>query len=377
MNTGLHILSPGLFTTVQDRGRYGYQRFGVPVSGAMDEFALRSANLLVGNSQEQACIEMTVLGPTIQFQQDSLIAATGADLTGMLNGSPLPRWQAVKVPKDSELSFNKMQDGMRAYLAVAGGFDVPVVMGSRSTYVLSGIGGFQGRPIAAGDTLEIRPGGITDSREAPSWPLDCPIPTYGDHHEIRVIMGPQDNAFGQDALDTLFGENFTVGLDSDRMGYKLEGKPLTHLDKPDIVSDGNPPGAIQVSGDGLPTILLADRGTTGGYTKIATVITADLGKISQAVPNQTVSLKEVTLDEANYAAVELECVLAAIEFGIDERISITVDNNTIKVADALGSAITSIDPRPDRTSIKKATAKIGEKTFEFDVQIGYQKWLSQ
>ena len=369
----LEIVSPGLLTTVQDRGRYGYQRFGVPVSGAMDEFALRAANLLVGNDQGDACLEMTVLGPTARFLRDARIAVTGGDLTGTLNGTPLPRWQPVDVAKDSELSFRNMQDGMRAYLAVAGGIDVPVVMGSRSTYLPSGIGGFDGRALAAGDVVSAFPAD-SDAPPARRLPRGYDPPTYGAHHEVRVVMGPQADAFRQDAVDVLLGSTFTVSLDSDRMGYRLEGAEVRHATGPDIVSDGNPPGAIQVPGSGVPTVLLADRGTTGGYTKIATVIAADLGKLAQAVPAQTVSLTVVEMEEAAAAAREQESVLAAIALGIDDRVAIAVDGKTVEVVDAAGGAVTSPGAVGAGANVVSASVESGGQTYELDVEVARRPW---
>ena len=368
----LEIVSPGLLTTVQDRGRYGYQRYGVPVSGAMDEFALRAANLLVGNDQGAACLEMTVLGPTARFLRDARIAVTGGDLTATLNGEPLPRWQAVDVAKDSELGFRNMRDGMRAYLAVAGGVNVPVVMGSRSTYLPSGIGGFDGRALAAGDVVLAFP--ADTAGPARRLPRGYEAPEYGSHHEIRVVMGPQADAFGQDAVDALLGATFTISLDSDRMGYRLEGAEVRHATGPDIVSDGNAPGAIQVPGSGVPTVLLADRGTTGGYTKIATAISADLGKLAQAVPAQTVSLTAVDLEEAAAAARERESMLAAIALGIDDRVAIAVDGAAVEVVDASGGALTSPAAAGASTSVVTASVESGGGAFELEIEVARRGW---
>ena len=376
--TILEIATPGMLTTVQDRGRYGYQRFGVPVSGAMDEFALRSANLLVGNEQGAACLEMTVLGPTIGFLSDTRIAITGGDLTALMNGSPVPRWETIDVSEGDELSFQGMQDGMRAYLAVAGGIDVPVVMGSRSTYTKSAIGGFEGRALATGDVVAVLTPGLGVPTTGRRLPRGYEVPTYGEHHELRVVLGPQHDAFGEDAIDALLGSTFTISLESDRMGYKLEGAQIGHKDGPDIVSDGNPPGAIQVPGDGVPTILLADRGTTGGYTKIATVISADLGRVAQGVPGQTVSLRAVELEEATLAAREMEAVLAAIASGSDERISVSVDGEAFDVVDEEGR-VTSPGPATEAGDSKRqgARATVDGQTFEFGVEVRRQGWAER
>ena len=238
MSPAIEVIEPGLFTTVQDRGRYGFQRYGVPVSGAMDPFALRAANLLAGNDENAAALEMTVIGPTVEFKGDAVIAVTGADLTPMLDDSPMPRWEAVRVTAGSGLSFHGMMDGIRGYLAVSGGIDVPEVMGSRSTYVKGGFGGLNGSAISAGDVLD------TPDAAGPARAMspEFQAPVYGTEHELRVILGPQDDAFDDGATSTLLGSTFTVSLDSDRMGYRLEGPQIAHRDSPDIISEGNAPG---------------------------------------------------------------------------------------------------------------------------------------
>ena len=188
---GLEIIDPGLLTTVQDRGRYSYQRFGVPVSGAMDEFALRAANILVGNDEGSAGLEVTVVGPKLRFLAETRIAVTGGDLSPVLDGEPFPPWQSVKVLEGSVLSFGAVRDGMRSYLAVAGGIDVPVVMGSRSTYLKGGFGGLNGRALEAGDilgTLERDPDAVMVERRLPS---HLQALSYGHQHEIRVLLGPR------------------------------------------------------------------------------------------------------------------------------------------------------------------------------------------
>ncbi len=365
MRSAIQIIEPGLFTTIQDRGRYGFQRFGVPVSGAMDQFALRAANLLVGNDENAAALEMTVIGPTLQIDADVVIAVTGADLSPMLDGSPLPRWEAVHAPAGGRLSFHGMQDGIRAYLAVAGGIDVPEVMDSRSTYVKAGFGGLDGRPLARGDAL--------DTFAPPGQPREMPDgfmpPAYGEDHSVRVILGPQDHAFDNDAVNTLLGSTFTVSLDSDRMGYRLDGPKVAHQSSPDIVSEGNAPGAVQVSGDGAPTVLMADRGTTGGYTKIAAVITADLGQLAQAVPGETVRFTAVSIDEAHAALAEREALLAAIhgpEPPAPKPVAVIIDGEAIEVVDADGEPMTTTD---GRSSAHRATATLEGMAYSFGVEV--------
>ena len=374
----LQIAGPGLFTTVQDRGRYGYQRFGVPVSGAMDEFALRAANLLVGNNQGDAGLELTVLGPDVLFLTDTWIAVTGADLTLRLDGGPLPRWETVQVSKGSILSSHGMQDGMRAYLAVAGGIDVPVVMGSRSTYVTAAIGGFEGRALKKGDVISTLPSGPAQNEFTHrTLPTGYGPPTYGEHHEIRLILGPQDGAFAQEAVDTLLNSTYNISLDSDRMGYRLEGPAIKHRKGPDIVSDGNPLGAIQVPGDGIPTILLADRGTTGGYAKIATAISSDIGILAQGVPGQSVAFKVVSVEEAQRVLREREAILSAIAAGgqpeasTSGKISVLVDGEAFEVVDEDGEAVSEpqLGTEATRNLVHRARATVNGETYEFQVEV--------
>ena len=365
-----------MLTTVQDRGRYGFQRFGVPVSGALDEFALRFANALVGNDDGAAGLEMTVVGPVARFLADTWIAVTGADLSPRLDGEPLPHWQATKVSEGDELTFHGMRDGMRAYLAVAGGIDVPVVMGSRSTNLKARFGGYEGRRLERGDVLSALPPPGEDGFVPRGLPGGYIVPTYGESHEIRVIMGPRSEAFGSEAIATLLESTYEISLDSDRMGYRLEGPAINHKLGPDIVSFGNPPGAIQVPGDGVPTILLADRGTTGGYAKIATVITADLGRLAQAVPGQTVVFKEVDVEEGHRLIWENEAILAAIASGPPAAenslpiLSVVVDGEAYEVVDEEATPVASSEAGdPESVTRHSAHAEVGGQTYDFEVEI--------
>ena len=309
----METLEPGLLTSVQDMGRYGFQRFGVPVSGAMDPFSLRASNVLVGNDQDAACLEMTVIGPRIRFLEDTLIAITGADLAFAIDGERMPRWQAIHVGKGSVLTSDVMVDGMRAYLAIDGGIDVPEVMGSRSTYSTSRIGGHRGRPLKVGDVLSALPSDPSRRHDERALPEDLEPVHYGHSHVIRVIVGPQADAFTPGALETLFDSRYSVSNDSDRVGYRLEGPHLRHEAGADIISDGSPAGAIQVPADGMPIVLMADRGPTGGYAKIATVISTDLGRLAQARPGDTISFRQVTVAQANSALLEQEAILYSLD----------------------------------------------------------------
>ena len=368
----LEIVDGGMLTTVQDLGRWGYQRFGVPISGAMDPFALRAANILVGNEEGAACLEITVLGPLVKLLADTWIALTGGDLTPMLDGEPVPMWRTVAVGSGSVLSFGGPKDGLRAYLAVAGGIDVPVLMGSRSTYFRASMGGYEGRALKASDVLKAsEPGGQYEER---CLPKDFSPPTYRHTNEVRVVLGPQDAAFTSKGVETLLNSTFKVSMDSDRMGYRLEGPAIEHVSGPDIVSDGTALGAVQVPGDGKPIVLLADRGTTGGYTKIATVISSDIGIFAQAMPGDELKFKAVGVDEAGRILGEQRKVLAGI--GVDRTISeatlsVVIDGEAIEIEDEKGVPLTVSEAPGDGGGqvSRRVGATVDGRTFEFEVRV--------
>lgn len=369
--TLLHLIEPGLLTTVQDRGRYGYQRYGVPVSGAMDEFALRMANVLVGNDQGAAALEITVQGPTIEFLAPTWIAITGADLSATLDERTVSLWQSVQVHAGSVLAFGDPRDGMRAYLAVRGGIDVPIVMGSRSTYLKGRFGGLQGRALRKGDRLSTLP--LDRSDFVPKrLPKNYTAPLYGGSHRLRVITGPQQDAFDRGALSAFLGSRYKVSSQSDRMGYALDGPKIEHRDGADIISDGNPPGAIQVPGDGVPRILLADRGTTGGYTKIATVITSDLSKLAQALPAHAIAFRQVSLQEAQDALREREALIRSVERqGLLPVMSISLDGDSFEVQTNDGQPVTLQEPidAPSETTIRRIGVTVGSQTYDFQLHV--------
>jgi antagonist of KipI len=308
----IEVLDGGMLTTVQDLGRYGYQRYGVPVSGALDLFALRAGNRLVRNADEAAALEITLVGPHLRFLSPAVMAITGADLDPRLDGRSVPMWQAVTVDEGATLAFGDVRDGVRAYLAVAGGLDVPPVLGSRSTYTRSKLGGIEGRALQAGDRLRGLARPIVEGGCGRHLPRRL-VPTYGHQHALRVVLGPQDDAFSEEGLRAFLTSTYQVSDESDRIGYRLKGPTITHRAGPDIISDGIPLGAVQVPADGQPIVLLADRGTTGGYTKIATVISADLPRLAQAMPADEVTFSRVTLEDAYVALREQESRLDQIE----------------------------------------------------------------
>jgi len=300
------ILAPGILTTVQDRGRFGYGRYGVPPSGALDSFSLRMGNLLVGNPEDEAALEITLMGPKIKVLTEVVVAITGADLQPCLNDEPMEMWRSYVLKKDDILSFKGIKSGCRSYLAIGGGISIPIVMGSKSTNLPSKFGGFGGRALQKGDILAsnsphlyLTKGGRKLSQEF--------VPAYGKEWAFRVVFGPQDEQFTEDAKETFISSPYQVTPQADRTGIRLAGPVIER--KPEvsesIISEGVVPGAIQVPGDGQPIILLVET-VTGGYRKIATVITADLHLLGQLKPGDTLRFKEVSLDEAYKALIESE-----------------------------------------------------------------------
>ncbi|SES82789.1 biotin-dependent carboxylase uncharacterized domain-containing protein [Natronincola peptidivorans] len=301
----IKIIKPGLLTTVQDLGRYGYQQYGVTVSGVMDHVSARLANALVENDEGEGLLEITMQGPEIEFLEDMVIAITGGDLQPWLNGQPIAMARSMLVQKGDKLTFKGMKSGCRSYIAFSGGIDVPVLMGSKSTFTRGKIGGYEGRALKAGDILK-----VGEPKEPFSSLVDREIYEnlyeYNAVVELRVVLGPQEEAFTEAGRRTFFSNEYTVTNECDRMGYRLEGETIEHKDGGDIISDGISMGAIQIPSHGKPIIMMADRQTTGGYTKIGNVITVDLPKAAQVKPGDKIVFKEITLEEAHQLLKGLE-----------------------------------------------------------------------
>lgn len=290
------VIEPGSLTTVQDLGRFGWQSLGVPVSGVMDPYAAQAANLLVGNEQSSAVLEMTVTGMTLAVLHASCLALTGAQTKIKVNTQIQPCWESFHVYPGDLIRIGQVQSGCRMYLAVSGGIDVPLVMGSRSTSAGTGLGGFCGRPVQKGDILS-----APAPQELPH-PLRVPdayIPELSKKIVLRCVPGPQDTFFSR--LDSsLFGSAYTITARSDRRGIRLEGPPIQHAhDSPGrVLSEPSLPGNIQVPGDGQPIVLLLEQ-TVGGYAKAATIISSDLPRLAQAVPGTSVRFQAVSLEQAH------------------------------------------------------------------------------
>lgn len=327
----IQVIRPGLLTTLQDLGRYGFQRHGVVVSGAMDSVALRMANLLVGNEEAEGAIEITVMGPKLRFEKDSLIAICGGNLSPAVDGARIPEWRPVFIKKGCVLTFGREESGCRAYLAVAGGFDIPVVLGSRSTYLRAGIGGFHGRSLQAGDVLHFRRpseqviGRIqvladkagSEAFAASEWSIGLDVlPRYHDNPVIRIIKGGQFDWFTEDSRDQFLNSEFQVTPQSDRMGYRLKG-PLLQLSEPqELISEAVTMGTIQVPAEGNPIVLMSDRQTTGGYPKIAQVAAVDLPVLAQVRPGEKIFFQEISLEKAQKLLQKRERKIQLLKQGI-------------------------------------------------------------
>ena len=307
----VHVIKPGMLTTIQDGGRWGFQARGVPVAGPMDPVSHRLANALVGNVREAAALEITLLGPELEFEDERLIAVAGAEFVMTLDGRAVPCNAPFIVSSGSRMRFGERRLGARAYLAISGGIAVPAVLGSQSTHLVSAMGGVEGRALAAGDRLP-----LGDPRRVEGMPLApqaAPVALPDRHARIRVLPGPQRDHFTDDALEVLQSALYTIGQNSDRMGFRLEGPRLVHTRGADIISDATPLGVLQVPASGQPILLMADRQTTGGYPKVATVIAADIAVAGQLAPADTITFAVCTPAEAMTALIAQERTLMAVE----------------------------------------------------------------
>ena len=308
----LHVIKPGMLTTVQDRGRWGLQSRGVPVAGPMDPCSHRLANALAGNDADQATLEVTLVGPELEFDDERLVAVAGAEFELTVDGRPAPMCAALHVANGSRLRFGRRSRGARAYLAIAGGISLPKILGSRATHLISAMGGLGGRALKAGDELPLgqptRP--PRTSRAMPREPV-LTIPE--GRATVRVLPGPQGEYFATGALDALQSAPYRIASSSDRMAFRLEGPALAHARGADIISDATPLGVLQVPASGQPILLMADRQTAGGYPKIATTISADIGLAGQLGPGDMISFAVCSPREAMAALIAQERALMTVE----------------------------------------------------------------
>jgi biotin-dependent carboxylase-like uncharacterized protein len=303
------VLRAGALTTVQDRGRWGYQALGVPVSGAMDVISHRLANTVVGNAPDEATVEVTCLGPELRLENDTLVGLAGADLGATLDGVPIDLLMPSRCGAGSVLRFGERRSGARTYIGFAGGVRVAETLGSRSTSVSSGLGGFLGRPLRAGDRLPIGEVSHRSARRLAPWPVD-----QRREATLRILPGPQAEYFDREAFTALQQARFEISPDSDRTGYRLRGGPAIRSSVGGaMVSDAAFLGGLQIPPSGAPILLMADRPTTGGYPQIAVVITADLPRAAQLAPGDGVSFTVCSRAEAIAALVAQEGRLLGLQ----------------------------------------------------------------
>ena len=305
----IRVARPGFFTTVQDLGRYGCAHLGVSPGGAADPLSFRIANLLVGNHENAPALEMTLLGATLEFEESAVVAFTGADCECRADAIAVPPNAAIDLPAGAVLQCGSMTTGARCYLAVQGGFDIPLVMGSASTFVPGRFGGFKGRKLQSGDVLQVCRHDSLRVRSLRPAALDL---SSRDPRPLRVTKGAQQDWFAPEAFEKLFSTAYIVSEQSDRTGLRLKGEVVRPREHSELLTDGIPLGAIQVPQDGQPIILFVDQQTTGGYPKIANVIAADLHRVGQLRPRDEVRLAEVSVEEAIQTLREQERWLRAI-----------------------------------------------------------------
>lgn len=289
------IRKPGLLTTIQDIGRYGYQKYGVCPSGAMDLLSLKRSNIIVGNNIEEGVLEMTYFGDEILFNVNTIIAITGADMQPKLNGKDIPMYSRININIGDTLKFSNAVNGLRTYLSVYGGFNIEKIMDSKSTYIKYNIGGYKGRRLKAGDKIYLNEKNIRAFQGKPVYIKNKAL----NIGIIRVIVGPDFYEFEDKSRKDFFEKEYEITESSDRMGYRLKGEKIIHKKSPDIISRGLPIGAIQVSGDNQPIIMMSDRQTIGGYTVIGVVVSVDINKLAQMKPGDRVRFEKISLESAH------------------------------------------------------------------------------
>lgn len=308
----IRVVRPGALTTVQDAGRWHWQRDGVPVSGAMDDIACRLANWLVGNGDDAAVLEATLTGPELLFQEDSIVAVTGADMHARIAGVRLPPWHARRIGAGETLALDGAERGCRTYIAVAGGIQVDPVLGSRATYVRAGFGGHRGRALRRDDVLRTAP--VPDAWRRDWRPRGVDVDSLHLRRIIvRIMPGPHLAMLERTSRRELFTGEYALAPESDRMGLRFHGEPLRLQAPVEVLSAGVATGTVQLPPGGLPIILMADRQTTGGYPRLGEVATVDLPVLAQLCPGERVRFAEIPSEEAELLYLEREHELARLK----------------------------------------------------------------
>lgn len=315
----INVIAPGLATTIQDLGRPGYYHLGIPISGAMDRFALRCANMLVGNDEGAACLEAVFIGPELEFTEDAVVAVTGADMTPKVDGEAREGWASFEVRKGQRLSFDYLKGGARIYIAISGGIDTPPMLGSRSTYVIGALGGVDGRGIQAGDSLPLGQGAGSAGRSVSSSLRRMPHNPV----ELRVLPGLYWHRIVEESQASLFDDTWTVAPECDRMGYRFRGgSAMTFVEREQPFGAGSDPsnitdacypyGSIQIPGGTEPIVLHRDAVSGGGYFMVGTIISADMDLIGQMQPHTPTRFVKVDMDAALAARHDRDAMLAKV-----------------------------------------------------------------
>ncbi|WP_152287842.1 5-oxoprolinase subunit C family protein [Flavicella marina] len=311
----IEVVKSGLYTTIQDVGRFGFQKYGMPVSGVLDKDAFRLANWLVGNAINEAVLEITLTGPVLRFHKEVVIGITGADMQPKIDGKLVEMNSAIKVSKNSMLSFGKLKNGCRTYLSVSGGFDVVHEMNSKATYDYAKLGGLNGQALAAGDSLLL--GNVDASFEEKKVPVHLVQNSYSTM-PVRVIEGPEFHLLSKAGKEVLFTCGFTVGSASNRMGVRLN--EVVELDLgSEMISSGIVQGTVQLPSSGMPIVLLADAQTTGGYPRVLNVIKADLSILAQQKPGDKIRFRKISLEKAQAVYYNKETEFTKLALHIEHK----------------------------------------------------------
>jgi antagonist of KipI len=308
----IEVVAPGLLTTVQDLGREGFGPLGVSPSGAADAVSLRVGNRMVGNPEGAAALEMTLLGGAFAFPQGAIVALAGSDFGATLAEAPVAPWTSIEVPVGGFLRVGPTRSGARCYLCVSGGIEEPLFLGSASTHLLSGLGGHEGRALRKGDVLRIGAPLAGIEAQFRQRTVSSPaLQALAPRKVVRATPGPQADWFAEEALRAFYSTTYRVAEESNRMGLRLDGPPIADNVPGEMISEGMPLGAIQIASGGLPIILFVEQQTTGGYAKIANVISADFHCLGQLRPRDEVRFQPVDLDQARAALLQQEALLAS------------------------------------------------------------------
>lgn len=334
--TALVATAPGPLSTVQDSGRWGHLRSGVSPAGAMDMIALAAANLIVGNPPGEAAIEFTLVGGEFELDGPSARLAVAGDAEVTLAGAPIGPWRSFVLRHGERLRIGALRRGARGYLAVAGGLATPLQMGSRSTHARSGLGG---GPLRAGDSIPLARQAAAEGAETALDPAALPYLPL----PVRVVLGPQEDRFTAAGIAAFLGGEYVVTPDADRMGYRLDGPPIAATRGHNIVSDGIANGQIQIPGAGSPLVLLADRGTTGGYPKIAGIVTADLGRFAQTPPGRPLRFAAVDVDQARQLAIAWRTALDGLAARVVPVTGPLPTSEALLAANLAGGAVNALD----------------------------------